>query len=227
MSAARLLLLPLTVLLASCGGSASHSYFPLDGGAAWEYSVSYMVRGEPRTQRRIISNGPPVELQEQHYYPRLELNGHREYYQKTDAGVVHVDPVSGNKDLILPQQPTKGSQWQGQSYIRVLEVTGAFTATFKARIRQPITVTYTIEDMDDTVTVAAGTFTHCLRVHGEGHLFAGRTLQDMMGMYSINLEQTRWYAPGVGLVKSVRKEFTVPNDFRNTYTLELQSYTRD
>ena len=94
-------------------------------------------------------------------------------------------------------------------------------------IVRPVTVTYKIEDTDDTVTVTAGTFGHCLRVHGKGYLFAGRTLQEFMGIDTINIDQTEWYAPGVGLVKSVREEYTQPNEFRNTYTRELQSYTRE
>ena len=221
------LLLAAAWLLISCGRGADHGYFPLGKGAAWEYTVSYKVRGELRSQKRIVSNGKPVEVDNQRYFPRVDLNGHRDFYQKTKESIVHVDPVSGDKSLILKYPLEKGQQWQSASRIRVLEVTGAFTPTFKARIVRPVTVTYKIEDTDDTVTVTAGTFGHCLRVHGKGYLFAGRTLQEFMGIDTINIDQTEWYAPGVGLVKSVREEYTQPNEFRNTYTRELQSYTRE
>jgi hypothetical protein len=220
------LLLPAAWLLMSCGG-ADQSYFPLGKSAAWEYNVSYKVRGELRGQKHIVSNGKPVEVNDQRYYPRTELNGHRDFYQKTGEGIVHVDPVSGDKLLILKYPLEKGQQWTATSRIRVLEVTGAFVPTFKARLVRPVTVTYRIEKTDDTISVAAGTFSHCLRVHGKGRLFAGRTLQEFMGIDSINIDQTDWYAPGVGLVKTVRDEYTEPNEFRNTYTRELQSYTRE
>ena len=221
------LLLSTAWLPASCSHGVGHSYFPLDKGAAWEYIVSYKVRGELRSQKRILSNGTAVEVDEQRYYPRTDLNGHREFYQKTREGIVHVDPVSGEKTLVLKYPLEQGQQWQTQSRIRVLEVTGAFVPTFKARLVRPVAVTYHIEKTDDSVAVAAGTFNHCLRVHGKGRLFAGRTLQQFMGIDSINIDQTEWYAPGVGLVKTVREEYTEPNEFRNTYTRELQSYTRE
>ena len=80
--------------------------------------------------------------------------------------------------------------------------------------------------MDDTVSVAAGTFRHCLRVRSRGSLFAGKTLQQFMGINDIDIDQTEWYAPGVGLVKTVRREFTTPGEFKNTYTQELVSYSR-
>jgi hypothetical protein len=222
-----ILLLTAAWLLISCGRGTDHGYFPLGKGAAWEYNISYKVRGELRSHKRLLSNGPPVEVDEQLYYPRAELNGHRDYYQKTAAGIVHVDPVSGDKTLVLKYPLKQGQQWQARSKIRVLEVTGAFVPTFKARLVRPVSVTYRIEDTDDTISVAAGTFRHCLRVHGDGRLFAGRTLQEFMGIDSINIDQTDWYAPGVGLVKTVRDEYTEPNEFRNTYTRELQSYTRE
>jgi len=222
-----ILLLGAAWLLVSCGRGADHGYFPLGKGAAWEYNVSYKVRGELRSQKRILSNDQPVEVDEQRYYPRADLNGHREFYQQTREGIVHVDPVSGNKTLVLKYPLKQGQQWQARSKIRVLEVTGAFVPTFKARLVRPVTVAYRIEKTDDIIAVAAGTFNHCVRVHGEGRLFAGRTLQEFMGIDSINIDQTEWYAPGVGLVKTVREEYTEPNEFRNTYTRELQSYTRE
>lgn len=211
-------------LLAACGRGTDSGYFPLQEGRAWEYAVEYKVRGEMRRQKLIYRNAGHVETDGKTYYARIGLNGHRDFYRKTKAGIDHVDPVSGKRYRILAYPLKQGQEWQSDSKIKVLEVTGAFTPTFKARIVKPVTLTYHLEDTGATVTVPAGTFSQCLQIHAKGYLFAGRTLQDMMGIDTINIEQTEWYAPGVGLVKTEREEYTEPNEFRNRYTRELLTY---
>lgn len=219
-------LLVTAFLIVGCDQSRDNSYFPLSEGMSWEYRTDYQVRGEPKTQRLIFSTRPPVNLDGQSYYSRVSLSGSRYYYQKTDEGIVHVDPVSGDRTPVLVYPIEEQQGWENTSRIRILEVTGAFTPTFKARVKQPITMNYVIEATGETVTVAAGEFDHCIRVHGKGRLFAGRTLQDYMGIDSIYIEQTEWYAPGTGLIKTVRTEYTGPNEFKNTYTQELLAVAR-
>lgn len=213
-------------LIAGCDQSPDNSYFPLSEGMSWEYRTDYRVRGEPRTQRLIFSTRPPVDLDGQRYYSRISLSGSRYFYQETDDGIVHVDPVSGDSSVVLAYPIEERQSWQKSSRIRILEVTGAFTPTFKARTEQPITMDYVIEATGETVTVAAGEFDNCIRVYGKGRLFAGRTLQDYMGIDSIYIEQTEWYAPGTGLIKTVRTEYTEPNEFKNTYTQDLLAFER-
>jgi len=91
-------------------------------------------------------------------------------------------------------------------------------------VQQNIPLEFTVEAEDDTVTVGAGTFEHCLRVKATGSLFAGSTLQDFMGIRFIQVEQTDWYAPGVGLIRRVRNESTTPAEWNNTYTQELLGF---
>ena len=60
---------------------------------------------------------------------------------------------------------------------------------------------------DTTVTVSAGNFEHCIQVVAKG-----RKIKSMkMGLVNygnaeVIFEESRWYAPKVGLVKSIRKE---------------------
>lgn len=214
----------LIMILPACGQQADTGYFPLEKGAAWEYTITYMVRGEMRTQKLIYRNGGSVEAQDRHYYARISLNGRREYFRRTKDDIYRVDPVSGEHYTVLVLPPEKGREWHGNSRIRVLDITGVFTPTFRARIVNPVDLTYRIEDTADEVSVPAGTFADCLRIRATGNLFPGQTLQEHLGMQSINIDETEWYAPGVGLVKVVRREFTEPNNFSNTYTQELDSY---
>ncbi len=214
------------VLCAGCNQGRDNSYFPLSDGMAWEYRIDYRVREEPKTQKLIFSTRPPIDLDGERYYSRVSLSGPRYFYQETGDGIVHVDPVSGDRSTVLAYPLEEQQSWQKASRIRFLEVTGAFTPTFKARVEQPITMDYVIEAAGETVSVAAGEFDNCIRVHGKGRLFAGRMLQDYMGIDSIYIEQTEWYAPGTGLIKTVRTEYTEPNEFKNTYTQELLALKR-
>ena len=217
-------LLLLILLLPACGRQTDSGYFPLEKGGAWEYTITYKVRGEMRTQKLIYRNGGTVKAQDQRYYVRINLNGKREYYRKTKDDIYRVDPISGKHHTVLVLPPDKGQEWHSDSKIRVLDITGVYTPTFRARIVNPVDLTYRIEATDDEVTVPAGTFSNCLRIRATGSLFPGQTLQENLGMQSINVDETEWYAPGVGLVKVVRREFTKPNKFSNTYTQVLDSY---
>lgn len=214
------------LLAGGCERPLDNSYFPLADDISWEYRIEYRVKEETRTQRLIFSTRPAVEVEDQYYYPRVSLNGHRDYYQKSDDGIVHVDPVSGERNRILAYPLEKGRRWQEHSRVRILEVTGAFTPSFEARTEKPITLDYEVESVGERVSVPAGNFDDCIRVKARGRLFAGRTLQEYMGIDSINIEQTEWYAPGTGLVKTVRNEYTEPNEFKNTYTQELLAIAR-
>jgi hypothetical protein len=64
-------------------------------------------------------------------------------------------------------------------------------------------ITYAIESIDEVVTVPAGKFRNCLMIKYEGSL---KKDLDTLGAARITVEQRAWFAPGVGLIKSIRKE---------------------
>lgn len=218
------LLLPL-LAFAGCGGGVP-DYFPLDPGQSWDYRISFKIKGEVREHRLLLGSLPAKTVEGKVYYPRRRLDGNVEYHERTDDGVLRVDPVSGRRERVLPTGPAPGGAWHGNTHIYFLEVTGVFTPTFEKRVQESIPFDYVIESAEDTVTVAAGTFERCLRVKSSGSMFAGGTLRDFMGIRFIKVEQTEWYAPGVGLVKRVRNEFTTPAEWSNEYVMELVGYNR-
>jgi len=213
----------LLLALAGCG-RPGNDYFPLDPGLNWDYRVTVAIKGEAQVQRLLLGSLPPKTVDGVAYYPRRLLDGQMEYHERTAEGVVTVDPVSGKKDLVLPPGPKTGAKWQGGTHIFFLEVTGVFAPTFEERVQTTIPLEFTVEADDDTVTVGAGTFEHCLRVKATGSIFAGSTLRDFMGIRFIQVEQTDWYAPGVGLIRRVRNESTTPAEWSNQYTQELLGF---
>ena len=223
----RIFLLLLLSAIGACGLDKDNSYYPLGDTSWWEYSIQYMHRGELKVQRQILANQPPVEVDGEKYFPRKSASNHIDYFQKTAEGIYHVDPVTGTKTWVLQLPVDIGREWEDISKISKLEMLGgAFTATYMARIQQPVTMTYRIESLDDNVVVNGNRYTNCLRVFGKGRLYAGSTLEEFVNISSINVETTDWYAPGVGLVKSIRKEFTSPKEFKNEYVKELLSHKR-
>ena len=202
----------------------SGDYFPLDAGRSWDYRVTRTIRGEVREQRLLLGSVAPTTVEGVVYYPRRLLDGRLEFHERAPEGVLAVDPVSGKKSLVLPQAPEAGRTWQGGTHIHFLEVTGVFAPTFQERVQKTIPLEFRVEAGDETVTVGAGTFENCLRVRATGSLFAGSTLKDFMGIRFISVEQTDWYAPGVGLVRRVRNEYTTPADWNNQYVQELLAF---
>jgi hypothetical protein len=210
----------LLLLLAACLPASTPDYFPLDAGRLWDYRITRTIKGETQVQRLMLASLPPADVDGERYYGRRRLDGLIELFQVTPEGVMRID-AAGRPVRVLPAEHGPGSRWEQPTQILFLEVTGAFSETFQERGRQSIPLEFVVETDKDTVEVAAGTFTNCLRVKSSGSIFAGRTLKEFMGISFIKVDQTEWYAPGVGLVKRVRKEHTTPAKWNNEYTEEL------
>jgi len=216
------LLVPLLLAAGGCKRDGM-DYLPLGEQRLWKYRIDRTIKGEQRHQKIIIAGLPPATVDGAPYYPLRRLDDRIELYEKTAGWIFRVDRSSGNRARILPQNPYPGMEWQGESRILFLEVTGAFSATFEERIQTSIPLDYVVESLDDEVEVPAGRFRDCLRVKGRGSMFGGGTLKTFMGIRFIKVEQTDWYARGVGLVKRVRNEYTTPAEWSNQYTEELES----
>jgi hypothetical protein len=214
------------LLLFACG-EPDNSWFPLSEGYWWQYSAVRSIRGESHIQKLILANLAAVRVDGATLFPRKRADGKIEYYEKSDKGVYLVDLEDGSKDQQLQEPVKAGTKWQRTSKILFLEVTGAFEATYNRRIEENIIVNYEIESVDDVVTVAAGRFEHCIRVKGIGSIYGGGgSLEEFMDIDDINIETLEWYAPGVGLVKRTRKEYTHPLKFENNYSEELESFRK-
>jgi hypothetical protein len=215
--------LSLFFLLSACG-SPDTSWFPLSEGIWWQYSAIRSIRGESHIQKLILANLPAVNIEGRTLFPRKRADGQIDYYEKSEKGIYRVDIDDESRDLQLQEPVEVGAKWQRTSRILFLEVTGAFEATYNRRIKEDIVLDYEVESIDDVVDVAAGHFENCLRVKGFGSIYGGGgSLEEFMDIDDINIETVEWYAPGVGLVKRTRKEYTHPLKFENHYSEELET----
>ena len=88
----------------------------------------------------------------------------------------------------------------------------------------------TITAVNETVTVPAGNFRHCVRVDTEmsgSKRFPHLNGRDMAGEATFDRQKTEWFAPEVGLVKATEKESITPEFLGNAdQTLELTEFQR-
>lgn len=210
----RILLLP--IFIAACDRPAdTTSYFPLTPHSQWTYQVTTAIDGEIRKSVQIIRtldnhshDGKPVTVR------RSEIDGSIgvEYWlretpesivriaQRTDLQDQAVMEPSARTVLKLPVQA--GSAWAAPTVAYTILRKSEYPRELK--YGNPVSMTYSVETVDDEVVVPAGTFRKCARVKGRADL----TLytDPVAGFRKVPITTTEWYCPGVGLTKLERDE---------------------
>jgi hypothetical protein len=161
------------------------SYYPLKQGLQWNYTV---LSDKSATQKLTITNLAPRDVAGKKVTPRKwDLGGHVfiEFMERDDAGIYrYAEQVgeTGSPSLVTPKEChlkfpiAEGNNW---------------TMTTKLG-NSPVNVTLTIESVSESVKVPAGTYRDCLKIKQVGSNDAGTSV--------IGYE---WYAPKVGIVKSM------------------------
>lgn len=224
----------LLALLAGCGRpSHEASLFPLEPGRRWVYDVkteweNNTVEHEPRI---ITTEGEDTLPAGGKAWRRRSADGVDWWLRVDDGGVYRVasksdldeqplaDPV---RRYVLKAPIAVGTGWQATTTAYLLRRRQEFPPEIR-HSHPAVVMTYTIEALDDKVSVGAGSFERCVRVGGSAvlKLFA----DPVVGWRDLPLATTEWYCHGPGLVKVVRKEpanstFLVGG----SQTLELMSW---
>jgi hypothetical protein len=167
------------------GDELSESYFPLKEGRRWEYNV---ISDQGATKKLLITNLAPREVSGTKVTPRKwELGGSTfiELMKQDETGVYRYAEQKGEQappNLITPIEChlrfpiTEGSSWNMATKLG----------------NSTVNVSLTIESLSDEVKVPAGTFKDCVKIKQVGENDAGTSV---MGY--------EWYAPKVGVVKSL------------------------
>ena len=167
------------------GDELSESYFPLKEGMRWEYNV---LSDQGATKKLLITNLAPREVSGVKVTPRKwELGGSTfiELMKQDETGVYRYAEQKGEQappSLITPMEChlkfpiAESSSW-----------------TMAAKVgNSTVNISLTIESLSDEVKVPAGTFKDCIKIKQVGENDAGTSV---MGY--------EWYAPKVGVVKSL------------------------
>jgi hypothetical protein len=181
----------------------SESYFPLKEGMRWEYTVTST---QGHTQKLLITNLAPREVKGVKVTPRKwELGGSTffELMKQDGSGVYrYAEQISETAppSLVTPMEcHLKFPIAQGDSWDMVTKVANS-----------SLTVNLTIESVADEARVPAGTFKDCLKIKQVGENKAGT---EVIGY--------EWYAPKVGIVKSM---VTIKQKTQAGTTSENRSY---
>lgn len=198
------------LLAAGCAGDVD--YFPLEGGRTWEYRITLSVLGELREQRLVVVDFGAVAHADGNARLRAQ-NGRAALYRRADDGIFRLaeraargarwrEDEAGH--LVLPLPAEVGRSWTLASRLRLIE-SRTFAREDRLQPRRlPVALRYTVTAVDDTVSVPAGTFERCLRVEAHGR--ATVPVDRANATAEVEVAHTDWYAAGVGLVKSRRRE---------------------
>ena len=217
-------------LLVSCGQS-DFDYFPLDKGKYWRYAMTYQTMDGTFKGVYAVENLGQHIIDDQNIYVRQLLDGSYNYLQVDDKGIflnsrektVDLDTEYKEDSHYIFQYPLQaGTTWEDAVISKALIKTGPPQKT-EFHIVAKVPVDVVIESMSDTVEVPAGVFTNCMRITLKGSTFTDAG--NYVGKTVVRVNETNWYAPGIGLVKSVRQEATKHRALdKGEIILELEEY---
>ena len=219
------------VLLCGACSSTDYDYFPLQQGYKWRYDVAMTTRDGLEKQRYIINNLGQTELNSQPVYLKQSLDGTILYYAADANSIRFVGSLSDNipggefiaeEQIVMQYPPQIDANWETITETRLLKKTGPPQKTeFKIKAKVPLDVT--IESLNETVNVPAGIFYNCLKITMTGSIM--KDAGNYVGLTLVNVEETSWYAPEIGLVKLERLETTQSNALdKGTLLVELAEF---
>jgi hypothetical protein len=185
------------------------SYYPLKEGLRWDYVV---LSDKSPTKKLAITNLAPREVAGKKVTPRKwDLGGQIfiEFMEKDDSGIYRYAEQAGENGsptLVTPKEChlkfpiSEGNSW-------------TMTTTMG---NNPVTVNLTIESVSESVSVPAGTYRDCLKIKQVGSSDAGTSITGY-----------EWYAPQVGIVKSmvtIRQKSKDGATMAENRTYQLQSF---
>lgn len=194
--------------LARCD-ELGESYYPLKEGMRWDYIV---ISDKSATKKLTITNLAPRDIDGKKVTPReWDLGGHIfiEFMEKDNSGIYRYAELVGDKGtptLVTPKEchlrfpVSEGNSWNMSTKMG----------------NSTLNVTFTIESVSENVTVPAGTYKDCLKIKQMGSNDAGASV---MGY--------EWYAPKVGIVKSlvtIKQKSPDGKIVTDNRTYQLQSF---
>ena len=209
------------------------SYFPLGEGKRWRYHIKATSMGGTSLQRFFVDSVASQLIDGKTTYIQQSLTGTQFLYQQNDRGIFRIgfivpDGASEKKIeeeyLVLPANTEVGSEWESKVSSQILS-TGKPSEKSNVQLTARIPVKNIIESDNETVKVNAGVFENCLRLHTNGFAFIKGN--NYIGRVLVEIDQTNWYAAGVGLVKSVLIETSTSDSLsRGEIVTELEAFDK-
>lgn len=219
------LIFPLILLLLGCGKTSSE-YFPLGENIKWEYRIQKELGNNQNEGKSIIAQLDRVKEGGVYYFPYLYANGETLYYNKNESGIKLSSSPDQNGQIFIKTPIEINSNWLRETRIELLNSRHESFAGGESFISQgeKIFLDNTVTSFDETITVPAGVFSNTMRIDSSVSITVKERTR---GIDAIQIEQTEWYARGVGLIKRTRRELSVPEKYNATQVTELIRFERD
>ncbi|MBL1142986.1 MAG: hypothetical protein HND53_13235 [Proteobacteria bacterium] len=228
------------VFLAGCSEKqVGNLYFPLQKDLSWTYTVTTEYPDDVTQSELTITNVGKQYFDDKPYFVRRTSSGIDYYLNHDETGVyreglrtlVEMKPrLDRERRYVLKTPLLIGTDWN--EITRPLLLLRVHPYRERVGKKSQVPLSYRIESVTDSVTVAAGKFENCIKVVAEGKI---EIYTDAVNGYTdIPINTEEWYAPGVGLVKQIRYELydqviegmNTPIFIGGKTTLELQSYNK-
>jgi len=207
-------------------------YFPLTKGHRWSYQVIHTTMDGSRQQKYFLINGGSKYLNGERVHVRRSLSGTELYYRRDDAGIIYLGSTETGdlrpvyrpeRRLVLAFPLIEGTSWEETTTTKLLTRARAMPQQRAFNVIAEVPVEGKIVSLNEVVRVPAGTFHSCIKVELRGSTF--KNAGNNLGLTLINVMETRWYAPDVGLVKLERVEKTQNAALeRGSLSLKLEQF---
>lgn len=181
---------------------AADIYYPLEEGLTWVYQGNFPGGGGD--ERVMITNlAQHVHKGKKVTPQKLNIGGQTAFVfiAQDEKGIYEFAKQYPNE--FEPEIKTPSTY-----YIRTpLKVGTTWREEYKTHFlaeKVTLTVTNTIESLDESITVPAGTFKNCLKISTIG--YTQKDMGQFIGVDNVSVESYTWYALGVGMLKGMTKE---------------------
>jgi hypothetical protein len=199
-------------VLAACG-RGKNELLPLGTSRSMHYRLSINVMGETELREFTIRDRGTVRYQGMDVGVVELPNGGRDYLVRDPSGVRRVGTVRGfdsslrlddDQHYLIKLPPTPGTSWPLTSQVSLAESIFYLAGEHIREREVQVPMIYSIAANDESITVPAGTYKHCVKITATGSAIVRVKMGENFG--HIDVAHADWYAPGVGLVKSERRE---------------------
>jgi hypothetical protein len=205
----------LAAQVAGCsGGAGEPPLFPLNEGWRWTYRMITETGAGISDERFTVENrGRTAYTPTQMAPGRHNSLGNHYYFINDATGVYRIGVRSEIETVVRPDEEplrrfvlkmpiAQGTTWQ--SLTKPFLLRHSFNWPNELKYGKPIAMTFEIESTDQTITVPAGRFEHCVVV--AGHVVMNLFLDPVTGWNQVPIDQKEWYCPNAGMVRFVRSE---------------------
>lgn len=201
----------LSVLLLDGCGKTDDRYLPLNNEQTLTYLLNQTRSGEPRRHKLLLRISGPTTVKGHKVYREYTASGPARLLQERTGGIFEIGYYRESEAvmlqqpiLLLPQPLQVGDEWQAPVTTHLLEWRKHSLEKGRRPYEKTFLADFRCEALDERIKIPAGTFTNVARVSVRGNQpfeYGGLPQRSV-----IHVEMTRWYAPGVGLIKSERRE---------------------